>query len=66
MDHLIARPGIGLAQEGDDLVRACAADHATGVQAVHIGDGLAQRGMVGGRVAVQLVDAAQVDFLGTL
>ena len=57
--HLIARPGIGLRQKLDDLVAADAADDAGGVEAMHLGDGRAQIGMVGRRIAVQRVNGAQ-------
>jgi hypothetical protein len=54
VEHLVPRPGIGLAQKCDDLVRAAAADHPRRIEPVRGGDGGAQFGMVGGRVAVQV------------
>ncbi len=41
-DDLVLRAGIGLAQEGDDLVRPDTADDAGGVQTMHLGYGIAQ------------------------
>ena len=58
VDHLILGPGIGLAEEMDDLIRAHAADDAGRIEAMGLADRAAQGGMVGRGVAVQLVDRA--------
>ena len=56
--HLILRPGIGLAEEGDDLVRSHATDHPPRIKAMHFGNRLAQTGMIGRGIAMQAVNAA--------
>ena len=53
VDHLAARAGVGLGEEGDDLVGAGAADDAGGVEAVHLADRPAQGGVVGRGIEVQ-------------
>ena len=40
VDDLAPGPGVGLGQEGDDLVGAGAAEDARRVEAVHLGDRL--------------------------
>ncbi len=66
VDHLIPRPGIGLTEEGDDLIRPRAADHPVGVEAVHLGNRVAQGGMVCVGVTMQAVDGARKRLLGTV
>ena len=46
---------VGVAEKGDDFVRTGAADDPRGVEVVDLGDRLAERGVVGGRIAVQFV-----------
>lgn len=53
-DDLIPRPGEALGGELQHLVRAHAADDAVGVEAVDLGDGRAQAGVVGIGIAVHL------------
>jgi hypothetical protein len=45
VDHLGAGAGVALVEQGEDLVRAGAADDALGVEPVHGGDGGAQGGV---------------------
>ena len=56
--------GIGLAKEGDDFIRARAADDPPRIKAQHLGDGGAQRAMIGRRVAMQIIGRAAVGFDG--
>ncbi len=53
MDDLGAGAGVGLRQEGDDLVRSGAADDARRVEAVHLADGGPERRVIARRVEVQ-------------
>ena len=53
-DDLIPRPGIGLRDELQHLVRTDTANQAVGVQAVNRADGPAQGAVVGVGIAVQL------------
>ena len=66
MDHLGAQAGVGLAEEGDDLVRAGATDDTCGVGSVDVGDGGAEArvGCVG--VEVELDAAGQASTVAGL
>jgi hypothetical protein len=53
VDHLVARPGVGLGQQREDLVGARAADDAGGVESVRAPDGRTQAGVARVRVDVE-------------
>ncbi len=55
VNDLIPRPGIGLAEECDDLVRSDSADDLVGVQVIHLCNRCAQGGVVGRGISVQFM-----------
>ena len=59
IDHLIARPGIGLNQKLQYLVTANATDDPCGIQPMCLGNGCAQFRMVGRRVTVHFMGRAR-------
>ena len=66
VDRLVARPDVGVRDQVHQLVGAAAAHDALRVEAVELGDRLAQRGRGPVRIAVQLVGLGLVgrDRLG--
>ena len=66
MDHLVAGPGIGLAEKRNDLIAADTANDPLWVKPMHLANRGPQADVIGRRIAVQLIGRLAKRLLGRL
>ena len=66
IQHLVAGTGVGVAQKADNLVTAHTTNDLLCLKLVHFGDGVAQAGVIRGRVAVQVACFADQCLAGAV